>query len=35
MHVDPTLPDDAELLRLARPHFLATEVGRDGLAFPA
>jgi ribonuclease BN (tRNA processing enzyme) len=31
MHVDPTLADDAELLRHARPHFVATEVGRDGL----
>ena len=33
LHVDPTLPDDAELLRHARPHFVGTEVGRDGLAW--
>jgi ribonuclease BN (tRNA processing enzyme) len=33
VHVDPTLADDAELLRFARPHFVATEVGRDGLAW--
>jgi ribonuclease BN (tRNA processing enzyme) len=31
MHVNPGLADDAELLRHARPHFVATEVGRDGL----
>jgi ribonuclease BN (tRNA processing enzyme) len=31
VHVDPGLADDAELLRHARPHFVATEVGRDGL----
>jgi ribonuclease BN (tRNA processing enzyme) len=31
VHVNPTLADDAELLRHARPHFVATEVGRDGL----
>ena len=31
MHVNPELADDAELLRHARPHFAATEVGRDGL----
>jgi ribonuclease BN (tRNA processing enzyme) len=31
VHVNPELADDAELFRHARPHFVATEVGRDGL----
>jgi ribonuclease BN (tRNA processing enzyme) len=35
MHVNPALADDAELLRYARPHFVATEVGRDGLSWTA
>lgn len=35
VHVNPELADDAELLRFARPHFIGTEVGRDGLAWPA
>jgi ribonuclease BN (tRNA processing enzyme) len=33
VHVNPRLADDAELLRFARPHFVGTEVGRDGLAW--
>jgi ribonuclease BN (tRNA processing enzyme) len=35
MHVNPGLADDAELLRHARPHFAASEVGRDGLQWVA
>jgi ribonuclease BN (tRNA processing enzyme) len=35
VHVNPTLADDAELLRFARPHFFGTEAGRDGLAWSA
>jgi ribonuclease BN (tRNA processing enzyme) len=31
VHIDPTLADDAQLLRYARPHFVGTDVGRDGL----
>jgi ribonuclease BN (tRNA processing enzyme) len=31
VHVDPLLGDDEKLLRFARPHFPAAEVGRDGL----
>lgn len=31
IHLHPKLADDSELLELARPHFAATEVGRDGL----
>jgi ribonuclease BN (tRNA processing enzyme) len=31
VHVNPELRDEDELLRFARPHFAATEVGRDGL----
>jgi ribonuclease BN (tRNA processing enzyme) len=29
-HADPKLADDEELVRFARPHFEAVEVGRDG-----
>jgi ribonuclease BN (tRNA processing enzyme) len=32
IHVNPMSDDEAELLRFARPHFAATEVGRDGAA---
>jgi ribonuclease BN (tRNA processing enzyme) len=31
VHVHPQLGDDAQLLAHARPHFVATEVARDGL----
>jgi ribonuclease BN (tRNA processing enzyme) len=32
IHVNPLDDDEAELLRFARPHFAATEVGRDGVS---
>lgn len=35
MHINPAQADDAALLRFARPHFVSTEVGRDGLAWVA